>query len=58
VEIDPSLPPSILDFENEDAGQWSLAMIQPEQGFMGAVAANSGQMTVQARRLLPAGHFG
>jgi 4'-phosphopantetheinyl transferase len=58
VEIDPSLPPSILDFENDDAEQWSLAMVQPEQGFMGAVAANGGHMTVLARRLMPAGRFG
>jgi 4'-phosphopantetheinyl transferase len=54
VEIDPDLPPSILDFENEDAAQWSLALLQPEQGFIGAVAANSELMAVRAYKLMPA----
>ena len=55
VEIDPDLPPAILDFENEDAGQWSLALLQPEPGFQGAVAMNHEDMRVTAYRLLPAG---
>lgn len=53
VEMDPDLPPAIIDFENEDAKQWSLALLQPEPGFTGAVASDHERMTVKAYRLLP-----
>lgn len=53
VETDPDLPPSILDFENDDAEKWSLKLLQPETGFLGAVAAHDGLMAVRAFRLLP-----
>ena len=53
VEMDPDQPPEILDFENEDPQQWSLALLQPEPGFIGAVAANNARMRVQAFHLLP-----
>jgi 4'-phosphopantetheinyl transferase len=54
VEMDPDQPPAILDFENEDAEQWSLALLQPEPGFIGAIAANISRMRVKAYQLLPA----
>ena len=58
VEMDPDLPPAILEFENNDPAQWSLMMVRPEEGFAGAVAANIARMTVRAFRLLPAsGHL-
>jgi 4'-phosphopantetheinyl transferase len=53
VEIDPDRPPSILEFENGDAAQWSLALVQPEDGFLGAVAVHDDLMAVRAFRLLP-----
>jgi len=56
VEIDPDQLPSILEFENEDAAQWSLALVQPEDGFLGAVAVHDAQMAVRAFRLLPVAH--
>ena len=57
VEMDPDKPPAILEFENEDAAHWSLALLQPDPDFIGAVAANNARMKVQAYQLLPAaGH--
>ena len=54
VEMDPDQPPAILDFENEDPAKWSLALLQPEPGFIGAVAADTARMSVRAFKLLPA----
>jgi 4'-phosphopantetheinyl transferase len=53
VEIDPDLPCSILEFENDNPAQWSLALVQPEEGFIGAVAVHNELMTVRAHKLLP-----
>jgi 4'-phosphopantetheinyl transferase len=54
VDMDPDQRPEILDFENEDPAKWSLALLQPEPGFIGAVASNNARMTVRAFKLLPA----
>jgi 4'-phosphopantetheinyl transferase len=54
VEMDPDQPPAVLDFENEDAAKWSLALLQPEPGLIGAVAADLEQMAVRGFTLLPA----
>jgi 4'-phosphopantetheinyl transferase len=56
VETDPARPPAVLDFENGQASEWSLALVRPEAGFLGAVALQSEQMTVRTWRLLPAGN--
>ena len=53
VEMNPDKPPAILEFENEDAAHWSLALLQPDPDFIGAVAANNARMRVQAFHLLP-----
>ncbi len=53
VETDPGRPPAVLEFENDDAEKWSLKLVQPESGFLGAVAAHDGLMAVRAFRLLP-----
>jgi 4'-phosphopantetheinyl transferase len=54
VETDPARPVRVLDFDGEDAGDWSLALLQPEPGFLGAVAARCAGLRFKASRLLPA----
>ena len=53
VETNPDQPPVILEFEQEDPAQWSLAMLQPDDGFMGAVALHHPRMKVRAFTLTP-----
>ena len=57
VETDPDRAPGILKFEDDDAGRWSLALVQPDQDFLGAVAAKDGLLSVQAFSLLPQHSF-
>ncbi len=53
VETDPDQPPAILEFDEEDPAQWSLAMVQPDDGFMGAVALHHRRMEIRAFSLTP-----
>ncbi len=53
VETNPDQPPAILEFEQEDPAQWSLAMVQPDDGFMGAVALHNRRMKISAFILTP-----
>jgi 4'-phosphopantetheinyl transferase len=55
VETDPARPARVLDFEGDRADAWSLALLRPEEGFLGAVAARSASLDIRAYRLLPAG---
>ena len=55
VEIDPARPARVLEFEGDRAEDWSLALLHPEEGFLGAVAARSAGLRINAFRLLPAG---
>lgn len=52
VEINPDLPPAVLGFEGEDPARWSLAMVQPDDHFMGAVAVHHRRMKVSAFTLV------
>lgn len=54
VDSDITRPAAILDFEDEDAGSWSLALVRPGDGFLGAVAIQDKVTILQAFRLLPA----
>jgi 4'-phosphopantetheinyl transferase len=54
VEMSLARPPAVLDFDGDDAADWSLALVQPEMNFLGAVAAHQGSMQLQGYRLLPA----
>lgn len=54
VETDPAGPARILEFEDEDADHWSLALLQPEARFVGAVAIRDKGAEISAFRLLPA----
>jgi len=53
VQMDPSRLPAILDFEGDDASRWSLAVIRPDAGYLGAVATHHSTMAIRACRLLP-----
>ena len=54
VDADLSNPAAVLDFEGEDADNWSLALVRPGDNFLGAVAIQDSVTTVQAFRLLRA----
>jgi 4'-phosphopantetheinyl transferase len=54
VETDPRRSAAVLDFEGDDAKEWSLQVLSPEPGFLGAVAARARGLRIQAFRLLPA----
>lgn len=51
VEINPDRRPAILGFESEDPARWSLALVHPDDNFVGAVAQHHRRMEVQAFRL-------
>lgn len=53
VEMDPRLPPAILDIENDDAANWSLALIRPSDEFVGAVASRQARLDFSCFQLLP-----
>ncbi len=53
VEINPDQPPVILEYDKGDPAQWSLAMVQPDEGFMGAVALHHRRMELYAFTLTP-----
>jgi 4'-phosphopantetheinyl transferase len=48
VETNPDRPPYVLEFDQGDPAQWSLAMVQPDEGFMGAVALHHPRMDLSA----------
>jgi 4'-phosphopantetheinyl transferase len=54
VEIDPARPARVLDYEGDRAEAWSLALLRPEEGFLGAVAARCASLDIHSFRLLPA----
>ena len=54
VDSDITRPAAVLDFEGEDAGSWSLAMVRPGGDFLGAVAIQDNVTTLRAFRLLSA----
>ena len=56
VDVDPDRPAAILDFDHGQAAEWSLALLQPESGYLGAVAAHHREIKLLAFRLRPAGH--
>lgn len=54
VEIDPARPARVLEFKGDRAETWSLAVLHPEEGFLGAVAARCASLDIHSFRLLPA----
>jgi 4'-phosphopantetheinyl transferase len=53
LEMHPDRPPAVLDFEGDRAECWSLAMVRPEEAYLGAVASRQPRMVIRACRLLP-----
>jgi 4'-phosphopantetheinyl transferase len=54
VETSLALPPAVLDYDGDPQPGWSLSLLQPEQGFLGAVAAPVSGLRIKVFRLLPA----
>lgn len=54
VETDPARPAAVLACESEPPERWTLAVLQPDAGYLAAVACPSPNLTVRAYRLLPA----
>ena len=54
VETNPAMPPAVLEYDGDPEPDWSLALLEPEQGFLGAVAAPVGGLRIKALKLLPA----
>jgi len=54
VETHPRRAAAVLDYDGQEAPAWSLALLQPETGFLGAVAAPVEALRISAYRLLPA----
>lgn len=47
-------PAAVLDFDGQGPGQWSLALVEPCKGFLGAMAIEDPLSTLKTFRLLPA----
>ena len=56
VETDVSRPAAVLDFEGRGPDGWSLALVRPGGGFLGAVAVRQDISKLKAFRLLPVSH--
>jgi 4'-phosphopantetheinyl transferase len=54
VDMNPANPAALLDIEGENAADWSLALIRPGEGFLGAVACRDAAMKIRGFRLLSA----
>jgi 4'-phosphopantetheinyl transferase len=54
VETDPERPVAVLDYSDPEAPDWSLLLLHPDDGFLGAVAAPEAGLKIRAFRLLPA----
>lgn len=54
VDTDLNRPPALLEFDGEKTTGWSLALLEPEAGYIGAVALASPGVVLRAFRLLPA----
>lgn len=55
VETNPACRAEVLDYDGEQSPRWSLSLLQPAEGFLGAVAAPAAGLRIHAFRLLPAG---
>jgi 4'-phosphopantetheinyl transferase len=54
VETRLSQPAAVLDYDGEQSPRWSLSLLRPTEGFLGAVAAPAAGLRVRAFRLMPA----
>ena len=49
-------PAAVLDIEGEEARRWSLALVQPDKEYLGAIASHDPVMKIRGFRMLPAAH--
>jgi len=54
VDTEVGTPAAVLDFEGKGPGEWSLALVEPLDGFLGAMATEDTLSTLKTFRLLPA----
>jgi 4'-phosphopantetheinyl transferase len=54
VQMDPDLPPALLEIENDRAEDWSLLLVRPSTQFIGAVATRQPLERISCFRLLAA----
>ena len=54
LQMDPDGPPEVLEIEDDDAAEWSLALLRPSEDFLGAVAVRQPHIDVTCFQLLPA----
>ena len=55
VETNPEIQPMVLEFDGRDESPWFLALLHPEEAFIGAIAVPDRRQNIRAFRLLPAG---
>ena len=54
IEIDPTLPAVMHAIDGDAAAEWSLTLLRPDEGFVGAIAMRRAQVELCCYRLLPA----
>jgi len=54
VETSLDRPVAMLAADDVPAGDWSLALLRPDEDFLGALAAPAAELRIRAFRLLPA----
>jgi 4'-phosphopantetheinyl transferase len=45
VEIQPALPPAMLDFDGAGSADWSLAVLRPDDKYIAAIAVHQAHLT-------------
>jgi hypothetical protein len=48
---DPNSPPAVLAMEGDDPAEWSLALVRPCAGFIGAVASRQPSININCYQL-------
>jgi len=52
VEMQPELPPAVLDFDGEGSADWSLAVVRPDADYIGAFAVHQARLSPHCFKLL------
>jgi 4'-phosphopantetheinyl transferase len=54
VEMQPDLPPAMLDFDGAGSADWSLAVLRPDDTYIAALAVHKARLTPHCFQLLAA----
>jgi 4'-phosphopantetheinyl transferase len=54
VEMQPNLPPAMLDFDGQGNADWSLALLQPDDTYIAALAVHRARLRPRCYQLLAA----